>query len=162
VRRGLTGVGTGAESTHMPGATKKLTVVAVLVVLAVLGWRIHAREEANRLYDELESNARKVITGPELLVWGVALAERYPTITNLTVSQLGTNFPQQLRPLAPAFGPHVTVARSIDSNKLSWVLVYWTQKERESAGFVIGPTKYGGEPVEGHMWCPGVYFYTIP
>src|SRR4051812_28542876 len=109
--RGLTGVGSGGESTHMPGAIRKLAVVAVLVVLAVLGARIYTTRKEIRRYDELESNARKVITGPELQAWALPLLEQYSTITELTVSQLGTNFPQQLIGLDPDRGPHVIVHR---------------------------------------------------
>src|SRR4051812_4419070 len=134
--RGLTGVGSGGESTHMPGATRKLTVVAVLVVLAVLGGCIYTSCKPIRPFDKLESDAHKVITGPELQAWALALLERYRATTSLTVSQLGTNFPQQLRTLAPGFDPHVEVVWPPNANESPFVQVYWTASMEEGAGFV--------------------------
>jgi hypothetical protein len=150
--------GTGAESTHMPGATRKLAVVAVLVVLAVLGGCIYTTRKEIRRYDELESNARKVITGPEIHTWGITLLEQYQKSTNLTVSQLGTNFPQQLKTLAPVFGPRVSVYQSMYAHARPYVWVYWNDGFREEAGFVITATNstMGGPRL--HKWSPGVFF----
>jgi hypothetical protein len=109
-------------------------------------------------FDHLEQSARRVITATELQTWATNLLARYPTNTDLRVSELGTNFPQRLRDLAPKLGPSVVIFEGDDTNSPSWVFLRWGSGFLGSRGFEIGPTNFvSGRP--GHVWQPGVYFF---
>ncbi|HVV73397.1 MAG TPA: hypothetical protein VHI52_18135 [Verrucomicrobiae bacterium] len=110
-------------------------------------------------FDSLERNARKVITGSELQAWAVALLAKYATNTTLSWSEMQTNFPQQLRGLAPKLGPYVIVNRSENTNSPTWVHVAWGSGFLGATGFEIGSTNFQGLDPKGHAWQPGVYFY---
>jgi hypothetical protein len=112
-------------------------------------------------FDRLERNARKVITGTELQTWAINLLARYPMETNLdlSISELDTNFPQQLRGLAPQLGPHVFVYVYDDTNYPSYVNVYWGSGFLGAAGFYIGSTNFVRSGGTEHAWQPGVFFY---
>jgi hypothetical protein len=106
----------------------------------------------------LERNARKVITASELQAWATNLLAQYPTHTTLSLSELGTNFPQQLRYLAPKLGPTVVIFEGADSNSPSWVFMRWGSGFLGSHGFEVGPTNFvSNRP--GRAWQPGVYFF---
>src|SRR4029077_1548503 len=107
-------------------------------------------------FDHLEQNAQRVITGTELQVWATNLLARYPTNTELSLSQVGTNFPRQLRGLAPKLGPWVWIYEG-DANSPSWVRLHWGSGFLGSHGFEVGPTNFvSSRP--GHSWQPGVYY----
>ena len=114
-------------------------------------------------FNHLEQNARKVITGAELQAWATRLLDQYPTTeTNLVlVSQLHTNFPQQLRGLAPRLGPNVYVTY-YDTNKTPFVELSWSSGFFGDTGFYIGRTNFtmnAGFDKVCRAWQPGVYFF---
>ena len=74
------------------------------------------------------------------------------------MSELGTNFPQRLRGLAPKLGPWVVVFESDHTNEPSWVCVRWGSGFLGSHGFEVGPTNFVSLRL-GHAWQPGVYFF---
>jgi hypothetical protein len=110
-------------------------------------------------FDHLEQNAKKRITARELQSWATNLLARYPMETNFTSSELGTNFPQQLRGLAPRLGPHIFVHVYDDTNQPPYVQVYWGSGFLGGTGFYIWATNFILDGGPEHLWQPGVYFY---
>jgi hypothetical protein len=112
-------------------------------------------------FDHLEQNARKVITGPELQAWATRVLDQYPTMetNNLWASQLRTNYPPQLRGLAPKIGP--TLSIEDDTNQPSYVLLMWGSGGLGAKGFYVGRTNFVMDSglYRGSMWQPGVYFF---
>ena len=117
-------------------------------------------------FDHLEQNARRVITGPALQTWATYLFALYPKETSFrNLSELGTNFPQQLRGLAPLLGPHVFIHAYDDTNYPSYVQLYWGSGMLGAEGFMVGPTNFvqdtnfdtGSHTIK---WQDGVYFYN--
>lgn len=98
-----------------------------------------------------------MITPEELQKWATNLLKLYPTDRMLTLSDLGTNFPRQLRGLAPKLGPYVVVYAGNDTNSPSWVFVRWGSGFLGSHGFEIGDTNFVSHR-RAHAWAPGVYF----
>ena len=109
-------------------------------------------------YDHLERNARKVITGAELQNWATNLIALHRTNTQLSfrVADLGTNFPQQLKNLAPRTGPNVVVYQWEDTNQVPSVRVWWGSGFLGASGFEVGAANFEGP---GHQWQPGIYFF---
>jgi hypothetical protein len=141
---------------------KPASIVALLL-LAMLGGCIYWSYKPAWQFDHLEQNARKVITAQELQSWATRLLDQYPTTeTNLVlVSQLHTNFPQQLRGLAPRLGPNVYVTY-YDTNKTPFVELSWGSGFLGNTGFYIGRTNFtmnAGFDKVCRAWQPGVYFY---
>jgi hypothetical protein len=117
-------------------------------------------------FDHLEQNARKKITGPELQTWATRLLDEYPTMqsNSLWASQLHTNFPPQLRGLAPRIGPHVFVlVYDDDTNQPPFVNLSWGSGFLGASGFYVGRTNFTADAIGNnrtcHAWQPGVYFY---
>jgi hypothetical protein len=115
------------------------------------------------LFDHLEQNARKVVTGSELQAWATNLLARRPEDGPvMTLSELGTDFPRQLLRLAPRTGPSVMVHRwktSDTNNYPPWVRLYWGSGFLGATGFDIGPTNFVSPEPRARCWQPGVYFY---
>lgn len=111
-------------------------------------------------FDHLEANARKVISAAELQTWATNLLANPPTsqLAAVTLSDLGTNFPKQLRGLAPKLGPHVFLYESQATNLPRSLRIYWGSGFLGAHGFEIGPTNFASAR-PGHVWAPGVYFY---
>jgi hypothetical protein len=112
-----------------------------------------------RSFDNFERNARKVITGPELAAWGNGILAQYPTNATVHLRDLGTNFPPQLRKLAPELGPSIDVFRPDDTNAAPWVLVFWGSGFLGHCGFEIGPSNFTGDRAH-HRWQDGVYSFN--
>ena len=111
-----------------------------------------------RQFDNLERNAKKVITAAELQAWATNLLAQHPSNAHLRISELGTNFPRQLLGLAPKLGPSVYVYEGYDTNSPAWVRLYWGSGFLGAHGFEIGPTNFVSYK-SGRTWSPGVYFY---
>jgi hypothetical protein len=75
--------------------------------------------------------------------------------------QLRTNYPSQLRGLAPRIGPFVNVNVSEDTNEPPFVMLQWGSGFLGATGFYIGRTNF--VMPDGYrkssMWRPGVYFF---
>jgi len=141
---------------------KPVSVVALLL-LALLGGCFYTAYKPVWQFDHLEQNARRVITGAELQAWATRLLDQYPAMesNNLWVSQLHTNFPPQLRSLAPKLGPHLSV-HAEDTNQPPFVQLYWGSGFLGAAGFHVGRTNFTMAAGMGRIcraWQPGVYFY---
>jgi len=112
-------------------------------------------------FDHLEKNARRVITASELQTWATNLLAQYHTNIHLsfTLSELGTNFPQQLRGLAPELGPHIEVYQWEETYPEPSVRIWWGSGFLGAAGFEMGPTNF--VLGSGNQWQPGVYFFRF-
>lgn len=139
----------------------KVTPKVVLILVGCLAAYVYIGCKPVWQFDHLEQNARRVITGPELQLWATNLLVRYPVETNFSLSQLGTNFPQQLRALAPKLGPNIFVHVYDDPSQPSYVQIYWGSGFLGAAGFLIGPTNFFVAGERKHAWQPGVYFYRM-
>jgi hypothetical protein len=110
-------------------------------------------------FDTLEFRARRVITGVQLQNWATNFIAQHPTNTQVSfrLSELGTNFPPQLRDLAPRLGPNVVLYQWADAGQPPSILIWWGSGFLGAKGFEIGPTNFVGR---GHEWQrPGVYFF---
>src|SRR6266436_5555679 len=137
----------------------KVRSIVPLLLLVGLGGCIYNSCKPVWQFDHLEGNARKVITGPQLQAWATNLMDQYPIETSFWASALGTNFPQQLRGLAPRLGPLVSVHRYDDTNQPSYVQISWGSGFLGAAGFYLGSTNFVLDGGTAHAWQPGVYFY---
>jgi hypothetical protein len=134
------------------------TILTILVIGSALLW-FSPSCRIIRSFDNFERNARKAITGPELAAWGNGVLATYPTNTTLRLSDLGTNFPPQLRNLAPELGPNIEVYAPENTNAPHWVMVYWGSGFLGHCGFEIGPTNFSGDRAH-HRWQDGVYSFN--
>lgn len=137
----------------------KAASIIALILLAGLGGCVYTSCRPVWQFDHLEQNARKVITGPQLQAWASNLLAQYPMETNFSASELGTDFPQQLRGLAPRVGPSVYVHVYDDTNQPSYVQIMWGSGFLGHAGFYVGATNFALSGSAEHAWQPGVYFY---
>src|ERR1051325_4111657 len=94
----------------------KNILIIIIIILACIAAYFYNGYKPVWQFDHLERNAKKVITGGELQNWATNLLAQYPTQTNLSLSQLGTNFPPRLRDLAPKIGPMIVVFEAVDTN----------------------------------------------
>jgi hypothetical protein len=124
-------------------------------------------------YDHLEKKACRAITGSELQAWATNFLAHYTNEMSLSVSEWETNFPPQLRRLAPQLGPHVSV-HGFGTNEVPFVKFWWGSGFLGASGFCVGATNfnYDGGPesltngtsisIPGgylRLWQPGVWFY---
>jgi hypothetical protein len=111
-----------------------------------------------RSFDNLERNAKRVITGPRLQEWATNLLAVAPTNTYLKVSQLGTNFPSQLLGLYRN-PPYISIH---EATALSPPCVYlmWGGGVIGHCGFEIGATNFVSHRPNARAWQPGVYFWS--
>lgn len=137
----------------------KAAVVISLLLVAVLGGCVYTSCKPVWQFDHLEQNARKVITAAELQVWATKVLVDYPTATSFWASAMGTNFPRQLRDLAPRLGPRVFVHHYDETNQAPYVQIYWGSGFLGASGFYVGGTNFVLSGKEVHPWQPGVYFY---
>jgi len=112
-----------------------------------------------RSFDNFERNARIVITRPELAAWGNGVLAQYPTNTALHLRDLRTNFPPQLRKLAPELGPRIYVQVPEDTNAIHWLSVCWGSGFLGICGFEIGPTNFTEDRAH-HRWQDGAYSFN--
>jgi hypothetical protein len=108
-------------------------------------------------FDHLEGTVKKAISGTELQAWATNLLAQSPSGGAYPVSTLGTNFPPQLRNIAPKLGPWVLVRDSTDPEFPSYVEVLWGSGFLGHRGFQIGPTNFVGRQITNE-WQPGIYF----
>jgi hypothetical protein len=137
----------------------KATHIIFAILVICFGVYIFACFKPVWQYDHLEKNASKVITGTELQDWATNLLAHYTNETDVSLSELGTNFPRQLGQLAPKLGPHIFIHIYDDTNQPSYVDLYWGSGFLGAAGFYIGPTNLVWSGNEVHAWQPGVWFY---
>jgi hypothetical protein len=139
-------------------------LIALVFLLAMLGGCIYWSYKPAWQFDHLEQNARKVITAQELQAWATRLLDEYPTMQSnyLWASQLHTNFPPQLRGLAPRLGQSVSVLVFDDTNEPPFVNLTWGSGFLGATGFYVGRTNFTTPPGLNRTcraWQPGVYFF---
>src|SRR5262249_43141885 len=135
--------------------------VGLVIIICIATYLYHVYKPFWQ-YDHIESRARKVITGSQLQAWAVQLLTRYSTNSMLKISELGTNFPQQLRGVAPRVGPLIYinyVDENDPTNNPPWVDLYWGSGLLGACGFEVGQTNFVSINPTAHAWQPGVYFY---
>jgi hypothetical protein len=152
-----------ATNRDVAGFMKPRTIVSLLF-LAMLGGCIFWSYKPIWQFDHLEQNARKVITGAELQAWATRLIDEYPAVetNNVWAYQMRTNYPQQLRGLAPRIGPFINIVVSDDTNLPPFVMLHWGSGFLGSTGFYIGRTNFTGNVGNNRTcraWQPGVYFF---
>lgn len=129
-------------------------------------------------FDTIEHRARKRITAAELQTWATNLLALYPTNAIPRVSELGTNFPQQLLTIwrSPPYihiyeaaegnfrligrSPSGTHIYDTDTNSPAWVRLVWGGGVIGHCGFEIGPTNFVSYQTHARAWQPGVYFWS--
>jgi hypothetical protein len=107
-------------------------------------------------FNHLERNVKSAVTPSELQVWAASLLAQYPTNTWLNSSEIGTDFPQSLRALAPRLGPSVGV---YSTNSPAFVIIAWGSGGLGHCGLEIGGTNFTGYR-RGHAWQTGIYFWN--
>jgi hypothetical protein len=135
-------------------AIRHIIVAHVCVILLFIGGCTISTFSLFRSFDNLEQNAKQVITGPELQAWATNLLARY-SITNMDVSVGRSNCPIQLRGLCPRLGPNVVVYK--DDGRPPSVRIWWGSGFMGAAGFEVGGTNFDRP---GHKWQDGVYFFS--
>jgi hypothetical protein len=142
------------------GHMKLSSIAAVTLLLCVAAYLYQGCKPVWQ-FDHLECNARRVITGPELQRWATNLLAHPPesTYSSIRMSQLGTNFPERLRGLAPKLGPHVFLYEAEGTNSPAWVMIGWGSGFLGHCGFEIGPTNFVSRR-PSRAWQPGVYFWN--
>ena len=148
----------------MRSLQKVITVLCYLAAIALLFGMIWPTCRVFRSFDNLERNARKVITATQLQTWATNLIAKPPTNNTPRVSQLGTNFPQQLLGLYHN-PPSIVIYEGATNNdwvQPSWILLYWGGGVIGHCGFEIGPTNFISLKPKSKQWQPGVYFFSEP
>jgi hypothetical protein len=135
-------------------------LITLGLLLAGLGGCVYWSYKPVWQFDHLEQNARRVVTGAELQAWATGLLDQYPTMqsNHVWVSQLRTNYPQQLRGLAPKLGPFVII-QADDTNQPPYVALMWSSGFLGACGFYVGRTNFTMDASIGRAWQPGVYFF---
>jgi len=105
----------------------KLPTVIVLIFLSCIAAGLFWACKPVWQFDHLEQNARKVITAAELQQWATNFLAQYPPDgTNVVGFRTGgTNFPPQLRDLAPKLGPIIFTCPAEGTNSPAWAAIYW-------------------------------------
>ena len=134
-------------------------IIAVACVLTALYFIfIWPAQRVYRSFDDLERNARKVITGTQLQAWAIGLLTLAPTNPTPKVSELGTNFPAQLLGLY-RHPPYIQIQEA-NTNSPASVFLMWGGGFIGHCGFEIGPTNFVSYRFNARAWQPGVYFWT--
>jgi hypothetical protein len=133
-----------------------MIVVGVLAALYLIF--IWPTQRLFRSFDNLERNAKHVITGTQLQKWATGLLAEPPTNPAPTVSQLGTNFPAQLLPLF--HNPPYIRIQEADTNSPASVVLIWGGGFIGVSGFEIGPSNFVSYHRNARAWQPGVYFWS--
>ena len=110
--------------------------------------------------ENLERNAKRVITGTELQQWATGVLASASTNRPLKSAELRTNLPPQLLGLMRRAGPSVWVEEG-DTNSPASVCLHWGSGVIGSAGFEIGPTNFVSYRPHARAWQPGVYFWSL-
>jgi hypothetical protein len=140
--------------------TLALCVTLFLTALYFLFvWPIHKKFIA---FDNIERDAKRVITGAELQAWATnLLASISSTTTPIRVSGLGTNFPSQLLNLNDGTRPYIYIHRESDTNFPPCVRLTWGGGMIGHCGFDIGPTNHVNYRYRyAREWQSGVYFWS--
>jgi hypothetical protein len=134
-------------------------VIAVLVCLVALYfvfvWPTHG---LFRSFDNLERNAKRVITGTQLQAWATGLLALVTTNTTPRLSELGTNIPPQL--LGLYHRPPYIQIQEADTNSPGSVYLMWGGGVIGHCGFEIGSTNFVSYRSHARAWQPGVYFWS--
>jgi hypothetical protein len=133
-----------------------LYVVVSLIFLTGLWYMLPFR--VYRAFDHIEQRAKKRITANELQAWATNLLAHPLTNLNPSVSELGTNFPKQLRSLY-RHPPYIQVNEAT-TNYPAYVYLMWGGGLIGHCGFEIGPTNYVSYRSHARTWQPGVYFWS--
>jgi hypothetical protein len=134
------------------------------ILLGILGGCLYGFYHPQWQFDHLEQNARKAMTAQELQVWATKLLTYYTNETYVRLSELGTNFPRQLRGLAPRVGPSVFIHAAEGSiypvvgSRPAYIQLVWGSGFLGSHGIEVGPPEFTGARAN-RQWQPGVYFY---
>ncbi|MBE0542444.1 MAG: hypothetical protein IH623_13875 [Verrucomicrobia bacterium] len=128
----------------------------MLIGLAVVS--LYRACNLSRSFDNLERNAKKVISGDELQSWAARLLEEPPANANRRVTDPGVNFPMQMLGLYQQ-PPTITIQESNLHSPAS-ILLSWGSGMMGSCGFEIGPTNYISYRPNARAWQPGVYFWS--
>ena len=139
---------------------RKLRVIVPLCVcLAALYYIfVWPTQRLFRSFDNFERNAKRVVTGAQLQGWATSLLALAPTNSTPRVSELGTNFPSQLRGLYRS-RPYIQIQEG-DTNSPSSVYLMWGGGMIGHCGFEIGPTNFVSYRSNARAWQPGVYFWS--
>ncbi len=134
-------------------------VIVVVGVLAPLYFIfIWPTQRVFRSFDNLERNAKRVVTGAQLQAWATGLLAASPTNTTPRVSQLGTNFPAQLLGLYRN-PPYIQIQEG-DTNSPASIYLMWGGGMIGHCGFEIGPKNFVSYRSHARAWQPGVYFWS--
>lgn len=138
-----------------PASMKKFVIFfgVILACLAAVWFSPNCR--IIRSFDNLERNARKTISGPDLQAWALRLLAEYPKETNFWSDRLGTNFPLASLYHAPAR----VIIRESTTNSPAFVYLMWGGGFVGHCGFEIGPSNFVSLRGD-NKWQDGVYFWT--
>lgn len=138
---------------------KKLIILAVVISVSIswFFW-LSPRARSVRQFDDLENNAKKMITASELQTWATNLLAQHPTSTNFPVAEPGINFPTQLRNLSPRLFQGITISQAdaLEEGGTPFVALDWGGGVLGHSGFLVGPTNFFWGA--GREWQKGVYF----
>jgi hypothetical protein len=148
------------------------TAYVILIILAVcIASFLYYCLKPSWDFGHLEQKAHSSITGTELQAWATNLLAHPPVDADPSLSELGTNFPQQLRQLAPRIGPRIYI-RALATNEPAFVQISWGSGMMGGTGFYIGSTNFAYFGMNNvtdytesnddwyiHVWQPGVWFY---
>ncbi|HEX4342216.1 MAG TPA: hypothetical protein VH255_02435 [Verrucomicrobiae bacterium] len=133
--------------------------IFLLVLVGGIGYGLYSGWKTLWQFRHLEENARAVVTASELQTWATNLLVRHPEEGHVRSSELGADFPKQLRSLASkVVGPIVYIHQGDGTNWPSSVQMTWGSGFLGAHGFEIGPTNFTGLRSK-NRWQPGVYFY---
>ena len=140
-------------------AIRHIIIAGCCLILLYIGGCTIYSFSIIRSFNNLEQNARKVITGPELQAWAVQIVAQYPTPTNgqmdLRLSDLAAPLPKPL--LGLYHRPPDIFVYETTTNDPGHVRLNWGGGLIGHCGFEIGPTNFVGM---GHPWQDGVYFWS--
>ena len=111
-------------------------------------------------FDHLEQHAKRRITGLELQLWATNLIAHH-SAGLVKVSELGTNFPQQLLGLyhrPPDIMIYEPLTNDLGQIQPAFVTLFWGCGMIGHCGFEIGPTNFSGYRAT-KAWQGGVYFW---
>ena len=138
----------------------KATFITIVVLLVCMAAYIDAVCKSVRQFDNLERNAKKVITAAQLQSWATSFIARQATNTTFRRSELSGDFPPGLFELAPKIGPNVVILSGAETNAESYVLISWGSGFLGHHGFTVGSTDFvSTRSLHVHAWAPGVYFF---
>jgi hypothetical protein len=109
-----------------------------------------------RSFDNLERNAKSVITAAELQAWAMKVVAQYPDSTKrLHRSDLKSDIPKPL--LGLYHNPPDIFVYETTPDLPGHVRLIWGGGMIGHCGFELGPTNF---VARGHLWQDGVYFWS--